>query len=60
MAENIEFRKTIYENAHTLKRNINKAGLLSGNFFIGDIIKNKFDAKNIKNLDLEIGMDKKV
>ncbi|EAJ6041325.1 flagellar hook-length control protein FliK, partial [Campylobacter jejuni] len=27
MAENIEFRKTIYENAHELKRNINKAGL---------------------------------
>ncbi|MGM9237687.1 flagellar hook-length control protein FliK, partial [Campylobacter jejuni] len=35
MAENIEFRKTIYENAHELKRNINKAGLLSANFFVG-------------------------
>ncbi|EAK6126897.1 flagellar hook-length control protein FliK, partial [Campylobacter jejuni] len=39
MAENIEFRKTIYENAHELKRNINKAGLLSANFFVGDIIR---------------------
>ncbi|HEC2765888.1 TPA: flagellar hook-length control protein FliK, partial [Campylobacter coli] len=39
MAENVEFRKTIYENAHELKRNINKAGLLSANFFVGDIIR---------------------
>lgn len=46
MAENIEFRKTIYENAHELKRNINKAGLLSANFFVGDIIRS--------NLILEI------
>ncbi|EAB5363129.1 flagellar hook-length control protein FliK [Campylobacter jejuni] len=60
MAENIEFRKTIYENAHELKRNINKAGLLSANFFVGDIIRSKFDTKNMKNLDLEMGMDKKV
>ncbi len=60
MAENIEFRKTIYENAHELKRNINKAGLLSANFFVGDIIRSKFDTRNMKNLDLEMGMDKKV
>ncbi|HEF7496413.1 TPA: flagellar hook-length control protein FliK [Campylobacter jejuni] len=60
MAENIEFRKTIYENAHELKRNINKAGLLSANFFVGDIIRSKFDTINMKNLDLEMGMDKKV
>ncbi|EAL5962758.1 flagellar hook-length control protein FliK [Campylobacter jejuni] len=60
MAENIEFRKTIYENAHELKRNINKAGLLSANFFVGDIIRNKFNTRNMKNLDLEMGMDKKV
>lgn len=60
MAENIEFRKTIYENAHELKRNINKAGLLSANFFVGDIIRSKFDIRNMKNLDLEMGMDKKV
>ncbi|EAL1010769.1 flagellar hook-length control protein FliK, partial [Campylobacter jejuni] len=53
MAENIEFRKTIYENAHELKRNINKAGLLSANFFVGDIIRSKFDTRNMKNLDLE-------
>lgn len=60
MAENIEFRKTIYKNAHELKRNINKAGLLSANFFVGDIIRSKFDTRNMKNLDLEMGMDKKV
>ena len=60
MAENIEFRKTIYENAHELKRNINKAGLLSANFFVGDIIRSKFDTRNMKNLDLEMRMDKKV
>lgn len=60
MAENIEFRKTIYENAHELKRNINKAGLLSANFFVGDIIRSKFDTRNMKNLDLKMGMDKKV
>ncbi|EPN1450080.1 flagellar hook-length control protein FliK [Campylobacter jejuni] len=60
MAENIEFRKTIYENAHELKRNINKAGLLSAKFFVGDIIRSKFDTRNMKNLDLEMGMDKKV
>lgn len=60
MAENIEFRKTIYENARELKRNINKAGLLSANFFVGDIIRSKFDTRNMKNLDLEMGMDKKV
>ncbi|ECH5534862.1 flagellar hook-length control protein FliK [Campylobacter jejuni] len=60
MAENIEFRKTIYENTHELKRNINKAGLLSANFFVGDIIRSKFDTRNMKNLDLEMGMDKKV
>lgn len=60
MAENIEFRKTIYENAHELKRNINKAGLLSANFFVSDIIRSKFNTRNMKNLDLEMGMDKKV
>ncbi|MBM0637045.1 flagellar hook-length control protein FliK [Campylobacter sp. VicNov18] len=60
MAENKDFRKTIYENAHELKKNINKTGLLSANFFIGDIIRNKLDTRNMKNLDLEIGMDKKV
>ena len=60
MAENVNFRKTIYENAHELKRNINKAGLLSANFFVGDIIRSKFDLRNMKNLDLEMGMDKKV
>ena len=60
MAENQNFRKTIYENAHELKRSINKAGLLSANFFVGDIIRSKFDPRNIKNYDLEMGMDKKV
>ncbi len=60
MAENQNFRKTIYENAHELKRSINKAGLLSANFFVGDLIRSKFDLRNIRNYDLEMGMDKKV
>jgi len=60
MAENKGFRKIIYENAHELKRNINKAGLLSANFFVGDIIHSKFNTKNLKNYDLQMGMDKKV
>lgn len=60
MAENKDFRKTIYENAHELKRSINKAGLLSANFFVGDIIRSPFDPRGSKNLDLEMGMDKKV
>ncbi|WP_270990881.1 flagellar hook-length control protein FliK [Campylobacter upsaliensis] len=60
MAENKEFRKTIYENAHELKRNINKAGLLSSNFFVGDIIRSHFDPRDLRNYDLQMGMDKKV
>lgn len=60
MAENKDFRKIIYENAHELKRSINKAGLLSANFFVGDIIRSPFDPRGSKNLDLEMGMDKKV
>ena len=60
MAENREFRKLIYENAHELKRNINKAGLLSSNFFVGDIIRSKFDPRDLKNYDLQMGMDKRV
>ncbi|EAI7237493.1 flagellar hook-length control protein FliK [Campylobacter upsaliensis] len=60
MAENKEFRKMIYENAHELKRNINKAGLLSSNFFVGDIIRSHFDPRDLKNYDLQMGMDKKV
>lgn len=60
MAENKEFRKLIYENAHDLKRNINKAGLLSSNFFVGDIIRSKFDPRDLKNYDLQMGMDKRV
>ncbi|MCR2038750.1 flagellar hook-length control protein FliK [Campylobacter helveticus] len=60
MAENKEFRKLIYENAHELKRNINKAGLLSSNFFVGDIIRSKFDPRDLKNYDLQMGMDKRV
>lgn len=60
MAENKEFRKMIYENAHELKRNINKAGLLSSNFFVGDIIHSHFDPRDLRNYDLQMGMDKKV
>ncbi|MCX2682750.1 flagellar hook-length control protein FliK [Campylobacter sp. MIT 21-1685] len=60
MAENKDFRKNIYENAHKLKRAMNKVGLLSSNFFVGDIIRNKFEKRNLRNYDLEMGMDKKV
>ncbi|WP_270963997.1 flagellar hook-length control protein FliK [Campylobacter upsaliensis] len=60
MAENKEFRKMIYENAHELKRNIDKAGLLSSNFFVGDIIRSHFDPRDLRNYDLQMGMDKKV
>lgn len=61
MAENKEFRKTIYENAHELKRALNKVGLLSSNFFVGDIIRSKFDTVSVKNraYDFEMGIDKK-
>lgn len=59
MVENKEFRKKIFENAHELKRSINKAGLLSANFFVGDIIKNEFNGNKFKNYDLDIGIDKK-
>jgi len=61
MAENKDFRKRIYENAHELKRAINKAGLLSSNFFVGDIIRSKFDDfNNVKGRDyeFEMGIDK--
>lgn len=60
MAENKEFRKNIYENAYELKRAINKAGLLSANFFVGTLIRSKFDKTNLRTYDLEMGMDKKV
>ncbi|TKX29019.1 flagellar hook-length control protein FliK [Campylobacter sp. MIT 12-5580] len=61
MAEDKEFRKRIYENAHELKRAINKAGLLSSNFFVGDIVRSKFDQTNagVRDYDLQMGIDKK-
>lgn len=61
MAENKEFRKMIYENAHELKKAINQAGLLSSNFFVGDIIKSKFDDFNdtkTRDYEFEMGIDK--
>ncbi|TQR32952.1 flagellar hook-length control protein FliK [Campylobacter sp. MIT 99-7217] len=60
MAENKEFRKRIYENAHELKRNINKVGLLNSNFFVGDIIRSQFDnTSSGRSYDFEMGIDKK-
>lgn len=61
MAENKDFRKRIYENAHELKRALSKVGLLSSNFFVGDIIRSKFDSELLKNraYDFEMGIDKK-
>ena len=61
MDENKDFRKRIYENAHELKRALSKVGLLSSNFFVGDIIRSKFDSELLKNraYDFEMGIDKK-
>lgn len=58
MAEHKAFRKTIYEHSHELRRALNKAGLLSSNFFVGDIIRSKL-APQERNYDFQMGIDKK-
>ncbi|MCR6572499.1 flagellar hook-length control protein FliK [Campylobacter insulaenigrae] len=58
MIENIEFRKKLYERAHELKKSLVKVGLLSSNFFISDIIKNKFQNQEEYN-DFNMGFDTK-
>lgn len=60
MVENKEFRKLIYENAHELKRAINKAGLLSANFFVSDLVRPIFDSSHQRDYEIEMGVDKEV
>ena len=60
MAEHKAFRKTIYEHSHELRRALNKAGLLSSNFFVGDIIRSKLAPQNTeRNYEFQMGIDKK-
>lgn len=59
-AEDKEFRKSIYENVHHLKRALSKAGLLSSNFFVGDIIRSKLEPSYPqRDYDFQMGIDKK-
>lgn len=60
MAENKAFRKTIFEHSHELRRSLSKVGLLSSNFFVGDIIRSKLAPKaDERNYDFQMGVDKK-
>ncbi|MFG5098373.1 flagellar hook-length control protein FliK [Campylobacter lari] len=56
MIENANFRKKLYERAHELKKALVKAGLLSSNFFISDIVKSKFQNQDEYN-DFNMGFD---
>lgn len=56
MIENANFRKKLYERAHELKKALVKVGLLSSNFFISDIVKNKFHNQEEYN-DFNMGFD---
>ncbi len=60
MAENKEFRRRIYEHSHELRRALSKAGLLSSNLFVGDIIRSKLAPANTeRNYEFAMGLDKK-
>ena len=60
MAEHKAFRKTIYEHSHELRRALNKAGLLSSNFFVGDIIRSKLAPQSVgRNYEFQMGVDKR-
>lgn len=60
MAEDKAFRKAIYEHSHELRRSLNKVGLLSSNFFVGDIIRSKLAPQEFgRNYDFQMGVDKK-
>ena len=60
MAENKEFRRRIYEHSHELRRALSKAGLLSSNLFVGDIIRSKLAPSNTeRNYEFAMGLDKK-
>lgn len=60
MAEDKAFRKAIYEHSHELRRSLSKVGLLSSNFFVGDIIRSKLAPQEFgRNYDFQMGVDKK-
>lgn len=60
MAEDKAFRARIYDHAHELKRALSKVGLLSANFFVGDIIRTSFaPPKTERNYEFQMGIDKK-
>lgn len=60
MAEDKSFRKAIYEHSHELRRSLSKVGLLSSNFFVGDIIRSKLAPQEFgRNYDFQMGVDKK-
>lgn len=60
MAEDKAFRARIYDHAHELKRALSKVGLLSANFFVGDIIRTNFaPPKTERNYEFQMGIDKK-
>lgn len=60
MAEHKAFRKTIYEHSHELRRALGKAGLLSSNFFVGDIIRSKLAPQiTHRDYDFQMGVDKR-
>lgn len=60
MAEDKAFRKAIYEHSHELRRSLSKVGLLSSNFFVGDIVRSKLAPQEFgRNYDFQMGVDKK-
>ena len=60
MAEHKAFRKTIYEHSHELRRALSKAGLLSSNFFVGDIIRSKLAPQGVgRDYEFQMGIDKR-
>ena len=60
MAEDSGFRRRIYEHSHELRRALSKAGLLSSNLFVGDIVRSKLAAiEPARDYDFEMGIDKR-
>lgn len=60
MAQDISFRKRIYEHSHELRRSLSKAGLLSSNLFVGDIIRSKLDPTSPqRDYEFSLGVDKR-
>lgn len=60
MAQDISFRKRIYEHSHELRRSLSKAGLLSSNLFVGDIIRSKLAPTSPqRDYEFSLGVDKR-